>query len=95
MANIKVTDLELVASWNYNSKNKDCVCNRSIHLPTATQVEKKNLYRNDITFGECGHAFHTECLHSYLKIYNNMCPFDRLPFTKSDNNYKIKYNIIE
>jgi hypothetical protein len=95
MATINVTDLELVASWNYNSKNKECVCNRSIHLPTANQVEKKNIYRNDITFGECGHAFHTECINSYLKTYNNMCPLDRLPFTKSENNYKIKYNVIE
>jgi hypothetical protein len=95
MAKINITDLELVALWNYNSKNKECICNRSLHLPTLTQIENNNIYRNDITFGKCGHAFHTECINSYLKTYNNMCPYDRLPFEKSENNSKIKYNMIK
>lgn len=94
MANIKVTDLELVALWNYNSKNKECLCKRSLHIPPVTQVEKKNLYRHNITFGKCNHAFHSDCINSYLKTYNT-CPFDGLEFTRCDNNYKIKYNVAE
>jgi len=94
MSNIKITDLELFATWKYNSKNTNCICGRTLCLPTVSQIEKKNIYRDDITFGECGHAFHTECINSYLKTNNNMCPYDRLPFIKSEIKNKIKYNII-
>lgn len=95
MAEIQILNINLVATWDYETNNKECVCNRSLHLPTVNQIENKNIYRNDITFGECGHGFHTECINSYLKTYNNMCPHDRLPFIKCKNNYKIKYNLIE
>lgn len=92
MANIKITDLDVIASWKYNSKNSDCVCNRSLQLPMSTQINKKKIYSNNIVFGECGHAFHTECINAYLKTYN-MCPLDKLKFMRIEPNYKIKYNI--
>lgn len=95
MATIDIQHIDIVSSWDYISKNKECVCNRSLHLPTVNQIENRNIYRNDITFGECGHAYHTECINSYLKTYNNMCPCDRLPWTSIKNNYKIKYSVLK
>jgi len=95
MASITLKNIDLVGCWNYASKNTECVCNRSLQLPTATQIENKNIYRNDIVFGECGHGFHTECINSYTRTYGPMCPHDKLPFTASKNSYKIKYSVIK
>lgn len=95
MATIDIKKINIVASWDYTSKNKECVCNRSLHLPTVGQVEKQNIYRNDISFGECGHAYHTECINAYLKAYGGMCPCDRLNWTTVKNDYKIKYSILK
>ncbi len=92
MASINITDIEIVASWGYNSKNTNCICDTSLHLPAHN--ERNNIHRDNVTFGECMHGFHTECLNPYLKNNSGACPFDKLPFIKSENNYKIKYNII-
>jgi hypothetical protein len=94
-ATIKVNDINLIATWNYTSVHSECVCKRSLHLPTVNQVENKNIYRNDIVFGECGHGMHSECLDNYMKVYGKMCPIDKLPWKQQNSNYKIKYSMIK
>jgi hypothetical protein len=95
MATINIKNLNIVASWDYTSTNKDCVCKRSLHLPTISQIEKKNLYRNDIVFGECGHGMHSECISNYIKENGCICPIDNIPWNQTNNNYKIKYSMIK
>ena len=90
MSSIKIKDINIVATWNYTT-NLNCVCERSLHLPIINQ-EKKTICNNNIHFGECGHALHSECFDKYVKENNNICPFDLMHWKSLPNEYKIKYN---
>ncbi len=71
---IKVNSIDLVGTWKYTSVNTDCICKRSLQLPTENQINKKNIFRNNIVIGECNHGFHNECI--YNKTVCNFCPTD-------------------
>jgi len=94
-ATFKINNINIVSTWNYTCKNTSCVCDRSLHLPTSAEVEKKNIYRNDIIFGECGHGMHSECINLYIKNNEGMCPIDRLPWIPVKTNSKIKYSMLK
>lgn len=93
MATINIKNIDIVATWDYTSKNKECICNRSLHLPTVNDIDNKLINRNNIFFGECGHAYHKECLNPYLIKYDNMCPQDRLKWESKKIN-KEEYKIV-
>lgn len=84
MAEMKINSINLNVVWSYASKNTDCICSRPLHMPTANEIQKKVISRNNVITGECGHTFHKECIEQYCK--NNtigdtevhLCPFDHL-----------------
>lgn len=92
MATINIKNVDIVATWDYTSKNKDCICNKSLHIPTENEMNNKLINRDNIIFGECGHAFHRECINEYINK-NNICPNDRLDFTIKKIN-KEEYKIV-
>jgi hypothetical protein len=91
---INIESVDLVAFWDYTAINKECLCNRSLQLPTKNEIDKNHIFRNNIVFGKCGHAFHFECLNNYLKTYGNICPHDQLNWEPIINDYKIKYTVL-
>ena len=93
MATINIKNIDLVATWDYTTKNKDCICNRSLHLPTVNELDNKLINRDNILFGNCGHAFHKECINPYLMNNDNICPCDRLKWETKKINIK-EYKIV-
>ena len=91
---IKINSIDFVGTWKYTSSNTECVCKRQLYLPTINEIENKNINLNNVVIGECGHGLHTECLESYLKTYDGMCPFDKLKWSSKNNSVKPKYNIV-
>jgi len=91
-AQIKINSIDLIGTWKYTSVNTDCICGRSLQLPTTSQIEKKNIYRNNIVFGECNHAFHEECINKHQQKQCPVCIFDWKP-KKTTNN--IKYTMMK
>jgi hypothetical protein len=90
-AQIKINSIDLVGTWKYTAHNSVCICGNSLQLPTKLQIEKKNMFRNNVIIGECGHAFHEDCiLIQPLKKCPN-CTLDWLA-AKTTNN--IKYTIM-
>jgi hypothetical protein len=85
MAEIKINSINLCTVWHYSAKNQECMCKRSLHSPTANEIQKKVVSRNNVVSGECGHTFHKECLEQYFKSNViagdstvNLCPIDHL-----------------
>lgn len=91
---LEINSIDLVATWKYNCKNADCICNRPLYLPTANEVDKNNISTDNVVIGECGHGMHKQCIDSYFKTCNNMCPIDKLEWKSAKEN-KPKYHVIE
>lgn len=94
MASIEINKINIVATWDYNTNNKDCVCGKSLHFPSTVQIDKHNIDRNNIAFGDCGHAFHKECINAYLKTNNNTCPLDQKYWMSCKSESNIKYSVL-
>jgi hypothetical protein len=92
---IKINSIDFVGTWKYTCSNTECICKRQLYLPTINEIENKNINLNNVVIGECGHGLHTECLESYLKAYDGMCPFDKLKWSSKNSSVKPKYNIID
>jgi hypothetical protein len=92
---IKVNSFNFVGTWRYSCSNTECICKRELYLPTANEIETKNINLDNVVFGECGHGLHRSCLESYLKAYDGMCPFDKLKWSSKNDGNKPKYNVIE
>jgi hypothetical protein len=86
---IKVNSIDLVGTWNYSSINKDCSCKRSLQLPTESQINKKNIIRNNVVIGECNHGFHDECMHN--KFVCEFCPTDSNIWKPIKTTNNVKY----
>ncbi len=93
-AQIKINSIDLVGTWKYTASNKECLCNRSLQFPTTSQIEKKNIFRNNVVFGECNHAFHEECINKHIKTNNNLCPIDNLIWLHKKTTNNIKYSVM-
>ena len=91
---LELKSIDLVATWKYNCKNTECMCNRSLYLPIVTKVDTNNISTDNIIIGECGHGMHKSCIESYLKTCNNTCPIDKLQWTASETN-KPTYYIVD
>ncbi len=68
---INITDIHFVGTWKYTCQNTECVCKVSIYMPTNTQINDRNIYRDNVTISTCNHGFHNECYKSL-----SHCPFD-------------------
>ena len=90
-AQIKINSIDLVGTWNYTSSNKECLCGCSLQQPTKLQVEKKNMYRNNVIFGECGHAFHDTCIKNNTTKKCPQCEFIWAPVNTNNN---LKYSVM-
>jgi hypothetical protein len=91
---LEINSIDIIATWKYNCKNTDCICNRPLYLPTVNEIDKNNISTDNVIIGECGHGMHKPCIDAYFKTYNNMCPIDKLEW-KSIQENKPKYHIVE
>lgn len=91
---IDITSIDLVATWKYNCKNTDCVCNRALYLPTVTEIDTNNISTDNVIIGECGHGIHKSCLDTYFKTCDNICPIDKLTWSSASVT-KPKYHIVD
>jgi hypothetical protein len=91
-AQIKINSIDLVGTWKYTSSNKDCICGHSLQFPTKSQIEKKNMFRNNVIIGNCSHGFHEECINKQTIVKCPNCILDWIP-KKTTNN--IKYSVMK
>lgn len=90
-AQIKINSIDLVGTWAYTCVNKECLCGSSLQFPTKSQIEKKNMFRNNILIGECGHAFHEQCINKQSK---NKCPNCEVIWSTVKTTNNLKYTVM-
>ena len=78
---IELESIDIIATWKYNCKNTECICNRPLYLPSVTEIDENNISTDNVVIGECGHGIHRTCLNAYFKTCNNICPIDKLEWT--------------
>ena len=78
----------LYAEWNWNIHNDICpICRNNIIDPSIQcEANKFDISTCIGVTGECGHAFHYDCITIWLKT-RNVCPLDNKPwvFQKKNN----------
>jgi E3 ubiquitin-protein ligase RBX1 len=85
MATIELKELKLIATSSYKIINDVCViCSEYI------DADKPNTKDNIISFGMCGHAYHTSCINKW-KETSDLCPIDMKKWVFS-NNVNILFN---
>lgn len=69
-----ISNIKIMTSSRFNIPFSDecsiCRCNVNEDSP---QFKSRGL-TSTVIIGECGHAFHEECINGWLKI-NSICPF--------------------
>ncbi len=91
---IELNSIDIIATWKYQCKNTDCICNRELYLPTVIEIDANNISTDNVVIGECGHGIHKSCLETYFKTCNNICPIDKLSWSSASAT-KPKYHIID
>ena len=82
MANITVKKLKIVASWNYNTENKECsICNTDLLTPV---IDYNNKLNGDIQIGSCYHGFHSVCMKKWEKK-DMSCPYCKITWKLINN----------
>lgn len=75
MANsrFEIKSIEVLTSWRHNLPlNTDCtICRHNLN-EDSVEYQNKGLV-SYVVVGECGHAFHRECLTGWIKD-NPRCP---------------------
>lgn len=76
MNQLRINNLNIVASWSFNSNavsNKTCpLCRNNLMAPTQTEIDRKNI-KNIIVVGKCKHAYHESCMSKWLSDSNVSC----------------------
>jgi hypothetical protein len=69
----EIIDIKLLCSSCYNlPSNTDCtICRTNLNYNSLYSQEKG--IESYVVFGECTHAFHYDCIDSWIKT-NNKCP---------------------
>lgn len=74
-------DFEIVT---YDDKHEICTecafCKRNLYEYSYNVItdNKSLLNDNKIAIGKCGHMFHKDCMDSWLKCGNTICPIDKV-----------------
>ena len=73
----KITQLNLVGSWELNLKSKVCaICREDLHLKCLACQDKNGKYQEcDLVTGICSHTYHQHCINTWLKS-RPVCPTD-------------------
>jgi hypothetical protein len=74
-------DFEIMS---YDEKCEKCIecafCKRSLYDYSYNVItdNKSLLNDNKIIIGKCGHMFHKDCMDSWIKCGNSICPIDKV-----------------
>jgi len=80
----EILDTKLLSTWCYNLKtNTDCtICRTDLNNNSIYAQEKGT--DSYVVVGECNHAFHYECIESWIKT-TNKCPICFKPWIYKKN----------
>lgn len=73
---VRLKRFHAVASWTWNANDDVCGICQSAFEGTAPNVK----YPGDecpVVWGKCGHAFHLQCVSTWLNSNRNTCPICR------------------
>lgn len=70
---MEVEKLDFVCAWSLNLQSSDCSLCKS-NLLTPVNSDAKNVFKNHISRGRCGHAFHSSCISTYTNSTGSSCP---------------------
>lgn len=85
---IKLISWDLVGVWSLDIQIETCAICRNHIMDTCVECQN-GIVADDgcsISWGKCGHAFHTHCIGRWLNS-RNICPLDTQPWvyeTKKD-----------
>lgn len=95
LLNMKIEHINLVATTRYKTDDDICsLCKNPLSHPS---VEAASRFKpsSDVSLGKCGHAFHHECIDTYLATQGGMCPICNKSFNyqtkKLDNPDALKH----
>jgi ferredoxin len=69
---------------SYDDKCEKCIecafCKRNLYEYSYNIItdNKRLLNDNKVIIGKCGHMFHKDCMDSWLKCGNTICPIDKV-----------------
>lgn len=80
MSQFKILELKPTFVWSYIEKT--CVICRMDTTDKCIECVSKTTDNNitdkcEVSFGKCGHIYHTHCIHKWLLI-EHYCPIDKL-----------------
>ena len=72
---ITFNNVSIVYDWKFNFRDDNCAICRNSLMDCSTKciVEKKNIDTCAPIMGECGHAFHKDCIEDWLSS-RRKCP---------------------
>ena len=85
---VKMTiyDLKFMTQWGFNLHNnqdsKCAICQNPLIIPSVEELNKGKLKCN-VLLGKCNHAFHAECINTWIQKGSVTCPIDRTPWALS------------
>jgi hypothetical protein len=74
-------DFEIISYDEKHEKCTECAfCKRSLYEYSYNIItdNKSLLNDNKVIIGKCGHMFHKDCMDSWIKCGNTICPIDKV-----------------
>jgi RING-box protein 1 len=87
---IKIKQIYIRGYWNWNIHNDTCAICRNYIFESS--ISSKNNQSNSV-IGHCNHAFHYECISSWLHTKNN-CPLCNRKWQYKKKNNKLNVDDI-